>query len=93
MSDQATSTPVAIVNEKLAHDYWPGGTRVGQSAFNYPAKNRCDRLSESPEPPTIPAGQSRRNCACMCRWNRTIRMRMILYVRSKGDPRASAEAG
>ena len=23
--DQETSSPVAIVNEKLAHDYWPGG--------------------------------------------------------------------
>ena len=29
--DQENSTPVAIVNEKLAHDYWPGGDRVREA--------------------------------------------------------------
>ena len=28
--DQETSTPVAIVNEKMAHDYWPGGDALGK---------------------------------------------------------------
>lgn len=29
--DQDTSTPVAMVNEKMAHDYWPGGDALGKS--------------------------------------------------------------
>jgi len=29
-ADRATSTPVAIVNEKLAHDYWPEGHVLGR---------------------------------------------------------------
>ena len=78
--------PVAIVNEKMAHDYWPGGERW-ESAFSCPARNRCGRSSGLPEPPIIPRGASRRNRASMCRWNRTIPTRMTLYVRSKGDPR------
>ena len=28
--DQENSTPVAIVNEKLAHDYWPRGNALGK---------------------------------------------------------------
>jgi putative ABC transport system permease protein len=28
--EQEHSTPVAIVNEKLAHDYWPGGQALGK---------------------------------------------------------------
>ncbi|HEY3938357.1 MAG TPA: ABC transporter permease [Bryobacteraceae bacterium] len=28
--DQATSAPVAIVNEKMAHDYWPRGDAMGK---------------------------------------------------------------
>ena len=58
--DQETSTPVAIVNEKLAHDYWPGGKRW-ESVFSYTARNRCGRLWESPERPIIPTGRSRHN--------------------------------
>jgi len=29
--DQSTSTPVAVVNEKMARDYWPGGDALGKS--------------------------------------------------------------
>ena len=29
-ADRETSNPVAIVNEKLAHDYWPGGEALGK---------------------------------------------------------------
>jgi predicted permease len=28
--DQENSVPVAIVNEKMAHDYWPGGNALGK---------------------------------------------------------------
>jgi predicted permease len=28
--DQENSAPVAIVNEKMAHDYWPGGDALGK---------------------------------------------------------------
>jgi hypothetical protein len=28
--DRETSIPVAIVNEKMAHEYWPGGAGIGK---------------------------------------------------------------
>ena len=67
--DRADSAPVAIVNEKLAHDYWPNQNAPGK---RFRAKIRCGKSWALPEPRTIRRWRSRRNYAFMSRWNRAI---------------------
>jgi macrolide transport system ATP-binding/permease protein len=84
-ADREGSLPVAMVNEKMAHDYWPGGAlgkRIqlpGEKAMrvvigvartaNYTA------WGESPQPCVyVPLSQGEPES-------------MVLYVRTKGDPR------
>ncbi|HEV2382553.1 MAG TPA: ABC transporter permease [Terriglobia bacterium] len=83
--DHETSTPVAIVNEKLAHDYWSGGEALGKR-IQLPDENEMRQIvgiarnanySAWGEPPQLcvyePLEQNYSDG-------------MILYVRSKGAP-------
>ncbi len=83
--DQENSIPVAIVNEKMAHDYWPKGEALGKR-IQLPGEKtmrqivgiaRTANYSTLGEPPQrciyVPLEQSYFDA-------------MILYVRSKGDP-------
>jgi predicted permease len=84
--DHETSPPVAIINEKMAHDYWPGGNALGrriQLAGDKQMRQivgiaRTANYSAWGEPPQpcvyLPLEQNYSDA-------------MILYVRSKGDPR------
>ena len=84
--DQATSTPVAIINEKMAHDYWPGGEVLGKRV-QLPGEKQMRQIvgiartanySNWAEPPQlciyVPLEQNYSDG-------------MTLYVRSKGDPK------
>jgi predicted permease len=83
--DYETSTPVAIVNEKMAHDYWPGDDALGKRIQLSGEKQmrqivgiaRTANYSAWGEPPQpcvyAPLEQKYSDA-------------MILYVRSKGDP-------
>ena len=87
--DQETSTPVAIVNEKLAQDYWPGGnpgSRALGKRIQLPGEDRMRQIvgvartgsySTWGEPPQlcvyVPLDQDYSDA-------------MTLYVRSKGAP-------
>ncbi len=84
--DQAASTPVAIVNEKLAHDYWPGGKALG-NRIQLPGEKQMRQIvgiartanystwGEPPQPCVyVPLEQNYSDA-------------MTLYVRSKGDPK------
>jgi predicted permease len=84
--DQENSPPVAIVNEKLAHDFWPGGEAIGKRV-QLPGEKQMRQIvgiartanySNWAEPPQpciyVPLEQSYSDA-------------MILYVRSTGDPR------
>jgi predicted permease len=85
-TDQETSTPVAIVNEKMAHDYWPLGDALGRRIQLAGEKQlrqivgiaRTANYSNWGEPPQlcvyVPLEQNYSDA-------------MTLYVRSKGDPR------
>ena len=83
--DREDSAPVAIVNEKLAHDYWPLGEALGKH-LQLPGDENIRQvvgvvrtanystLAEPPQPCVyVPLEQSYSDA-------------MILYVRSKGDP-------
>jgi putative ABC transport system permease protein len=84
--DQESSTPVAIVNEKMAHDYWPNGNALGQR-IQLPGETQMRQIigvartanySSWGEPPQlcvyVPLEQNYSDA-------------MTLYVRSKGDPK------
>ncbi len=83
--DQATSTPVVIVNAKIAHDYWPDGA-LGKR-IQLPGENEMRQVvgvartayytnwGEPPQPCVyVPLEQHYSGG-------------MILYVRSQGNPR------
>ncbi len=83
--DQRTSAPVAIVNEKMAHDYWPGLQALGKR-IQLPGEKQMRQIvgiartanySTWGEPPQlcvyVPLEQNYSDA-------------MTLYVRSKGDP-------
>ena len=83
--DQETSLPVAIVNQKMARDYWPGGAlgkRVqlpGEKGMRQVVGvARTANYTSWGEPPQacvyVPLAQKYTDS-------------MVLYVRSKGDPR------
>ena len=83
--DRQNSTPVAIVNEEMAHDYWPNGDVLGKR-IQLPGQTamleivgvaRTANYSTLGEPPQacvyVPLEQNYSDA-------------MTLYVRSKGDP-------
>jgi predicted permease len=84
--DQENSAPVAIVNEKMAHDFWPGEDALGKRV-QVPGEKQMRQIvgvarnanySAWAEPPQlcvyVPLEQSYSDA-------------MVLYVRSKGDPK------
>ncbi|MGH7485923.1 MAG: FtsX-like permease family protein, partial [bacterium] len=83
--DQETSTPVAIVNEKMAHDDWPGGKALGKR-IQLPGEKQMRQIvgiartanysawGEAPQPCVyVPLEQKYSDA-------------MILYVRARGAP-------
>jgi putative ABC transport system permease protein len=83
--DLETSTPVVIVNEKLAHDIWPGRDALGQR-IRLPGESQLRQIvgisrtanysswGEPPQPCVyVPLDQSYSDG-------------MVFYVRSKGPP-------
>jgi macrolide transport system ATP-binding/permease protein len=83
--DRESSTPVAIVNEKMAHDYWPNGDVLGKR-IQLPGETAIRQivgiaktanyssLGEAPQPCVyVPLEQNYSDA-------------MTLYVRTKGDP-------
>jgi predicted permease len=85
--DRADTAPVAIINEKMAHDYWPKGDVIGKR-LQLPGEQTMreivgiartanySTLGELPQPCVyVPLEQNYSDA-------------MTLYVRSKGDPQS-----
>lgn len=85
-TDRESSAPVAVVNEKLAHDYWPDGNAIGKR-IGLPGEKQMRQIvgiartanytgwGEAPQPCVyVPLEQNYSDA-------------MILYVRTRGDPR------
>jgi predicted permease len=88
-ADRESSLPVAIVNEKMAHDYWPAGA-LGKR-IQLPGEKimrqvvgvaRTANYTAWGEPPQL--------CAYVPLAQKDSEA-MVLYVRSKGDPRGVLE--
>jgi predicted permease len=84
--DQETAAPVAIVNEKLANDFWPGGDAIGKR-IQLPGDPRMRQIvgiartanySSWAEPPQL--------CVYLP-LEQNYSDGMTLYVRSQGDPK------
>jgi predicted permease len=84
-TDYETSTPVAIINEKMARDYWPGEDALGKriqlsgetqmrQIVGIARTANYSAWGEPPQPCVYAPLEQKYSDA------------MILYVRSKGDP-------
>ncbi len=83
--DTGNSTPVAIVNERLAHDYWPTGDAIGRR-IQLPGEKRVRQIvgiARTGNYSTL--GELPQNCVYVP-LKQNYSDAMTLYVRSKGDP-------
>jgi predicted permease len=83
--DQETSMPVAIVNQKLAHDYWPGGA-LGKR-IQLPGEKQMRQIVGVARNANYSTwGESPQLCVYVP-LEQNYSDGMTLYVRSKGDPK------
>ncbi len=84
-SDQENSMPVAIVNEKLVHDYWPGGNALGQR-IQVPGEKQMRQIVGITRNANYTSwGEPPQHCVYVP-LQQNYSAVMVLYVRSKGDP-------
>ena len=83
-ADQETSLPVAIVNEKMAHDYWPGGA-LGKR-IQVPGEKMMRQVVGVARTANYTSwGEAPQSCVYLP-LEQNYTDAMTLYVRSKGDP-------
>jgi len=84
--DQETSTPVAIVNEKLAHDYWPRGDALGKR-IQLPGEKQMRQIVGIARTASYSAWAEPPQLCVYVPLEQNYSDAMILYVRGKADPR------
>jgi macrolide transport system ATP-binding/permease protein len=84
--DQETSAPVAIVNEKLAHDYWPAGEALGKR-IQLPDEKHMRQIVGIAKTANYTAWGEPAQLCVYVPLEQKYSDSMTLYVRSKGDPR------
>lgn len=83
--DRATSLPVAIVNQKLAHDYWPGQSALGKR-IRLPDEQQMREIVGVARTANYSSwGESPQNCVYVP-LEQNPSPAMTLYVRSTVDP-------
>lgn len=83
--DQAGSTPVAIVNEKLAHDYWPDGHALGKRIQLPGEKQMRQIVGIARNANYTNWGEAPQLCVYVP-LEQNYSDAMTLYVRTAGDP-------
>jgi predicted permease len=84
--DQETSAPVAIVNEKLAHDYWPGGEAIGKRV-QVPGEKQMRQIVGVARNATYSAWGEPPQLCVYVPLEQKYSDGMTLYVRTEGDPK------
>jgi predicted permease len=85
-ADSETSAPVAVVNEKLAHDYWPDGA-VGKRV-QVPGESVWRLVIGVAKTANYTGwGEAPQDCVYLP-MAQNFTDSMVLYVRSQGDPRS-----
>ena len=83
--DQETSTPVAIINQKMAHDYWPDGRALGRR-IQLPGEKQMREIVGIARTAVYSAwGEPPQACAYVP-LEQNYSDAMDLYVRSQGNP-------
>jgi predicted permease len=84
--DQASSTPVAIVNEKLAQDFWPGEDPLGKR-IRLPNEKFMRQVVGVARTANYTAWAEAPQFCVYVPLEQNPSDAMILYVRTQGDPR------
>jgi predicted permease len=87
--DQETSAPVAIVNERLAHDYWPGGNSGSQALgkrIQLPGEDRMRQIVGVARTGNYSTWGEAPQLCIYVPLEQNYSDAMTLYVRSKGAP-------
>ena len=93
-SDTADAPRVAVVNEQFAKHYWPGADAVGKrirldEPHRHAGRDRRRRADDQ-----VPGhGREADRTSCTCRSPSIPSPRMVLLVRSSGDPLQLVEPG
>jgi predicted permease len=84
--DQQTTTAVAMVNEKLAHDFWPHSTAIGKR-IRMPGETQWREIVGVAKNANYTHwGEPPQRCVFLP-FTQSYSDGMVLYVRSKSDPR------
>jgi len=84
--DQETTTPVAMVNEKLARDFWPHSSAIGKRIRMPGEKGWREIVGVVRNANYTHWGEAPQRCVFLP-FTQNYSDGMVLYVRSKGDPR------
>jgi predicted permease len=84
--DQENSAPVVIVNEKLAHDYWPSEDALGKRVL-LPGETQMRQIVGIARNANYSAWAEPPQLSVYIPLTQTYADGMVLYVRSKGDPK------
>ena len=84
--DRDTSVPVAIINEKMAHDYWPGGDALGKR-IQLPDEKQMRQIVGIAKNANYTAWGEPPQLCVYVPLEQKYSDAMILYVRSAGDPK------
>ena len=83
--DRETSLPVAIVNEKLARDYWPGGNAIGKR-IQLPGETVKREIVGIARTSNYSSWAEAPQACVFVPFEQNFSDSMTLYVRTKGDP-------